>query len=66
MVRLPARGEQGVGQGRGCIPLGLHLRDFGVAQPGNALWLTPYKHHSPWFPLKINVEEGSAVKERSQ
>lgn len=62
----PACGEPGIGQRRGCVPVGLHLRSFGVAQPGNAVWFTPYKHRSRWFPLKINAKEGSAVKERSQ
>lgn len=38
------------GAGRGVeervYPLGLHLRDFSVAQPENILWSTPYKHGS--------------------
>lgn len=46
-------------------PLGLHLRDFAVAQPENILWSTLYKHGSRWFPLKFNTEEGNPVKERS-
>lgn len=61
----PACGDQGVGQRRGCIPVGLHLRNFGVGQPGNTEWFTPYKHHSCWFPLKINTEEGSAKRDHS-
>lgn len=60
----PACREQGVRQRRGCVPVGLHLRNFGVAQTGNTVRFTPYKHHSHWFPLKINTEEGSAVRER--
>lgn len=61
---LPACREQGVRQRRGCVPVGLHLRNFSVAQTGNIVRFTAYKHHSHWFPLKINTEEGSAVGER--
>lgn len=61
----PACREQGVRQGRGCIPVGLCLRNVGVAQTGNTVQFTPYKHYSRWFPLKINTKEGSAVGERS-